>query len=91
MKSPSVSRQELRNQLLAGIETGDLELSDALKLARKVVLKSQVEYAKLVGVSKKIIADIELDKGNPTLVTLNKLFAPVGLTVGLKSRKPSKI
>lgn len=81
-------RKEKRNQLFEGVKSGKLSLEEALKLARKVVDKNQAEYAKLVGVSKKVIADFEVNKGNPTLATINKLFAPVGLKVGLINRGP---
>ena len=31
----------------------------------------------------KIVADIEVNKGNPTVATLNRLFGPIGFKVGL--------
>jgi predicted transcriptional regulator len=48
--------------------------------------KNQVQYAEMVGVSKKIIADFEIGKGNPTVGTLNRLFAPIGFKAGLVKR-----
>lgn len=88
MKKDLDKRNEWRAQLNNGLQDGSLELSQALKLLRKVMGKSQLEYANMIGVSKKIITDLELDKGNPTLSTLNRLFAPIGYKVGLikKSR-----
>jgi len=47
----------------------------------------QEDYARLVGVSKNIIADFEMNKGNSMLSTINKRFAPIGLEVGLIRRK----
>jgi DNA-binding XRE family transcriptional regulator len=88
MSEKIASRKEIRNQLFEGLKTGRLSLDEALKMARKVVDKNQADYAKLVGVSKKVIADFEVNKGNPTLATINKLFAPVGLKVGLIHRGP---
>jgi DNA-binding XRE family transcriptional regulator len=81
-------RKEWRTLLNEGLSDGSLELSQALRLLRKILDKNQVEYAKMVGVSKKIIADFEIGKGNPTIGTLNRLFAPIGFKAGLvkKSR-----
>lgn len=76
-------RQELNEKLLSG----NIELSTALKLIRKMLAKNQIEYAKMVGVSTKIIAELELGKGNPTLTTLNTVFAPIGYQIGLVPRK----
>jgi DNA-binding XRE family transcriptional regulator len=76
-------RRDLRNRLFNAIEEQSIDLRDALKMTRTVVGKNQAEYARLVGVSKKIIADLELGKGNPTIGTLNKLFAPIGIKIGL--------
>lgn len=88
MKEKSVSRNEMRRQLVSGVKSGNLPMNEALKLARKILDKNQSEYAKLVGVSKRIIANFEINKGNPTLETINKLFSPVGLAVGLVLRSP---
>lgn len=87
MKSNVELRKELRAQLNKGIESGDLELPEALVLLRKTLGKSQLDYAKLVGVSKKVISDFEVGKGNPTVETLNKIFAPLGLKIGLVSKR----
>ncbi|KPA09591.1 hypothetical protein MHK_010177 [Candidatus Magnetomorum sp. HK-1] len=46
-------------------------------------------YARMVGLSKKIITNFELGKGNPTLESLTKMFKPVGLEPGLKRIKRS--
>jgi DNA-binding XRE family transcriptional regulator len=86
MKLKISTRKQLRTQLFEDVNNGTISLNEALKIARKVLNKNQAEYANLVGVSKKVIADFEVNKGNPTLATINKLFSPVGLVVGLKNR-----
>lgn len=83
MKSDLEQRGQWRRQLHAGLVEGSLEIPEALKMLRKVLGKSQQDYALMVGVSKKVIADLELGKGNPTIATLNRLFAPLGFKVGL--------
>jgi len=81
-------RKQYRDELYQKIDENNIDLVEALKLTRKIVGKSQHDYAHMVGLSKKIITDFERGKGNPTLESLKKMFKPVGLTPGLKySRK----
>ncbi|MBT4763240.1 MAG: helix-turn-helix transcriptional regulator [Bdellovibrionaceae bacterium] len=87
MKPNIVLKKKWRAQLNQGVKDGSIDLPDALKLLRKIIGKSQLEYSQLVGVSKKVISDFEVKKGNPTVVTLNKIFAPIGLQVGLVSKR----
>ena len=84
MKVKKVNRSEVRELLFEGVRAEALSIAQALKMTRQIVSKNQAEYAKLVKVSKKIIADIESGKGNPTLSTLNRLFTPVGIEVSLR-------
>lgn len=83
MKKDLEKRSEWRAQLNKGIIEGSIDLPEALKLLRKTLGKSQIEYAEMVGVSKKVVVDFELGKGNPTITTLNRLFAPMGYKAGL--------
>ncbi|MCB0341150.1 MAG: helix-turn-helix transcriptional regulator [Pseudobdellovibrionaceae bacterium] len=87
MKSKKTTRKQLREELNQGVQSGELELPEALILLRKVLGKSQLEYAQMVGVSKKIISDFELGRGNPTISTLNKIFAPLGVEMGLVTKR----
>lgn len=87
MKLEPKSRNQLRTKLLQDIDNGQIEPPAALKILRQVLGKSQSDYAKLVGVSKKIISDFELGRGNPTVETMNKMFAPIGLEVGLARKR----
>lgn len=87
MKKDLKKQNEWRAQLNKGLLEGTLELPQTLKLLRKMLGKSQLEYADMVGVSKKIITDFELNRGNPTVATLNRLFAPIGFKVGLVKKE----
>ena len=51
---------------------------------RKIVGRTQVEYARLVGVSPRILKEIERGLGNPTLETLRKILRPFRLDVGVR-------
>jgi DNA-binding XRE family transcriptional regulator len=70
-----------RKEFYAAIETGELDLIQTIKWMRKIVGKSQIEFAKMIGIAPRIIMDIERGVGNPTLETLNKIGKPFGLTL----------
>lgn len=62
------------------------EARDAVRMMRKIAGRTQVEYARTVGVSPRILIELERGIGNPTLKTLAKILAPFGLEVGLRRR-----
>lgn len=76
-------RVALRDELFARIDRNDIGLVEAIKMMRKIAGRSQVDYAKLVGVSPRILIELERGIGNPTLRTLLKILAPFGLDIGL--------
>lgn len=86
MKHSIEQRKQYRDLLYQKIDENDIDLIEALKLTRKITGKSQQDYARMVGLSKKIITDFERGRGNPTLETLIKMFKPVGLVPGLWCR-----
>lgn len=66
------------------LETGALGWGEVVRVIRAGYLRmSRERFAKLVDVSVPALAQIEADTGNPTLQTLQRLVAPVGLQVGL--------
>lgn len=79
-------RQALRRELYERIDRGDITIIEAVKMMRKVADRTQIEYAKDVGVSPRILIELERGIGNPTMKTLAKIFAPFGLELGLKRR-----
>lgn len=70
-------RQQFYEQLIAG----ELSLPKASKRMRELINLDQDEFAKLVGVSPRTLKDFEAGRGNPTLVTLQKIAKPFGLNV----------
>jgi transcriptional regulator with XRE-family HTH domain len=80
------ARSALREELFDRVKAGDLDLVEAIRMMRKVAGKSQTEYAKLVGVSPRVLIDFERKVGNPTLATLEKLLRPFGLELTVKRR-----
>lgn len=80
----SQDRADLLNTVQHLVATGELTLGDAVRFLRAGFLrKTRPEFAKLLKVSEPALAQIESNKGNPTLDTLNRIFKPFGLRVGL--------
>ena len=79
-------------KLIEAIENNELSLGESVRRMRKISGLSQKAYAeRIVGIATRILAEIELDRGNPTAKTLNKIGRPFGYTVGFvpRARKQS--
>lgn len=71
-----------KESLYADIEAGMLTLGQATRRMRKIVNMTQTEYAvKVLKIYPRVLMEIERDRGNPTLETLQKIAAPFGLIV----------
>lgn len=79
-------RRALREELFAQIDAGEVSLVDAIKKMRKIAGKTQADYARLVGVSPRILIELERGIGNPTLKTLAKILAPFQLEITVRRR-----
>ena len=76
-------RDRLKRALIEAIENDELTLGEAVRRVRKITGMSQSAYAeRIIGISTRILAEIERDEGNPTVETLNKVGRPFGYTVG---------
>lgn len=54
---------------------------------RRITGLSQKDYAqRIVGIAPRILVEVELDKGNPTLDTLNKIGQPFDYVAGFAPR-----
>lgn len=86
-----LKRAALRDELYERVERGDVALVEAVKMMRKIAGRSQAEYARLVGVSPRVLIEFERGIGNPTVKTLQKLLAPFGLELTVRrSRRPGE-
>jgi len=83
-------RADLRDELYARVDAGDLTLVEAVKRMRKIAGRSQAEYARLVGVSPRVLIEFERGVGNPTVKTLHKLLAPFGLELTVRRGRAEK-
>ena len=81
------SVREQREEFDALTATTSLNLAESVKIMRKIAKKTQIEYAKWLGIARRIIIDIKNNKGNPTLCTLKKIAEPFGLDVFLGKKK----
>jgi len=73
-----------REQLIADLEAGVLDIPTAIRRMREAVYFTREEYAKITKVTPRALASIETGKGNPTLKTLRKLGKPYGLVLGFR-------
>lgn len=79
-----LERTSLRNAILAQLLKGELTQGQTLKKLRVEVLGlNQERYTQLVKVSRLTLSEIENDKGNYSVATLNQVFRPMGLEVGI--------
>ncbi|WP_163560305.1 helix-turn-helix domain-containing protein [Halomonas sp. NO4] len=67
---------------------GEISEGALLRTLRREVLRlSQEDYARLVGVSRRTLSDMERGKGNVSIEVMNRVFRPLGLRVGLVPRQ----
>jgi DNA-binding XRE family transcriptional regulator len=77
---------ERRQQLFDAIGNGELTIGQAVRRMRKIAGMSQKVYAhKIIGISPRVLTEIERDVANPTVETLNKIGRPFGYRVGFVS------
>ncbi len=77
-----------KRELIAAIENQDLSPGEAVRRMRKISGLNQKAYAeRIIGISPRILAEVERDEGNPTMETLNKMGRPFGYAVGFVPRR----
>ena len=83
----SLTPQEREDILLLCLQKViDAEMTEGQvlrKLRKEVLGMSQEEYAALVKVSRRTLSDIENDTGSQSIDTINSVFKPFGLRLGL--------
>lgn len=90
MRRKQLTREEMRAQkllLYEKIREGELTIGQATRMMRRITGLTQKEYAeKILGIFPRVLMDLEKDKGNPTLETLEKVAKPFGLIIGFVYR-----
>lgn len=79
---------ENRRTLAERASNGDLRLPDAVKEIRKGLGLTQEEFAKILSLTRRQIAEIEAGAANPTLETLTKIGRLFGFSVGFIPKRP---
>ncbi|HDS1734941.1 MULTISPECIES: helix-turn-helix transcriptional regulator [Pseudomonas] len=70
-----------------GIADGSLDLGAAVRRLRVEVAKmQQASFARMCKISVRTLIQIEQGEGNPTLKSLNAVFRPFGLQMGVVKR-----
>ena len=78
-------------QALQKMMIGELTQGQLLKRFRKELLRqNQSQFAGLVKISRRTLSDIENDRGDMTIETLNRAFGLFGLKLGLVPKSPAK-
>lgn len=62
-------------------------LSDTIKERRAQLKISQIDLAEMAGISLATVKDIERGKGNPSLQTVEKILAVLGMEVVYQLRQ----
>ncbi|MFP3850359.1 helix-turn-helix domain-containing protein [Pseudomonas sp. W5-01] len=76
---------ELRGQLL----DGTVSMGAAVKRLRtEITGLRQEQFARMCKISLRTLRQIEQDEGNPTVQTLNAVFRPFGMQVGIIPLRP---
>ena len=78
-----------KQALIKALQSGELSIGQAVKRMRQITGMNQKEYAKhIIGITPRILAEIERDQANPTVETLNKIGRPFGFSVGFVRKRP---
>lgn len=81
------ARGLLIDSVREGIADGSLELGAAVRRLRtEVAQMQQTQFAQMCKVSVRTLIQIEQGEGNPTLKSLNAVFKPFGLQIGVVRR-----
>lgn len=86
--------RERRNRMLDAAAAGELSLTDGVREMRAIAGMTQEEFALHRSVSARVIKALELNKGNPTVATLNRIGHFFGLEVAfvpVKKRMPATL
>lgn len=88
----SLDEQALRQRTLDDIreelQAGRLSLGAGVRrLRREITGLTQADFARMTRISLRTLRQLEQDEGNPTLATLQAVFRPFGLGLGVVSLK----
>ena len=81
------ARMLLIERVQQGIADGTLQMGEGVKRLRvEGARMHQSQYARMCKISVRTLIQIEQGEGNPTLKSLNAVFGPFGLQMGVVRR-----
>ncbi|SDQ01955.1 helix-turn-helix domain-containing protein [Ectopseudomonas guguanensis] len=84
-----LERNRVLNELQQQLASGEITMGAAVRRLRKEVTGlQQARFAQMCKLSVRALRQLELDEGNPTLQTLNSVFNPFGMQVGIVPKVP---
>ncbi|KRE99987.1 transcriptional regulator [Frateuria sp. Soil773] len=90
MSASLAERQALLAQLQAELLDGRTSIGAAVRRLRtELTGLRQDQFARMCRISLNTLQQLEYDQGNPTVRTLNAVFAPFGMRVGIVPRVPA--
>ena len=76
-------------ELMDAIDAGSLTIGQSVRAMRRISGMSQKEFShKIIGISTRVLAEIERDVANPTAESLNKIGRVFGYKIGFVRRSP---
>lgn len=84
-KASKIGDLELIEHLREALQRGAMGWADSCRFMRASHGLTQAQFAQQVGVSLKVIKELESGSGNPTLESLNRIAERFGMRVGLVS------
>ena len=86
-----IKTRENKELLFEALASGEITIGEATKRMRKIVGLTQKDYAeKVLKIYPRVLMEIEKDRGNPTLETLEKIGKPFGLKIGFVKKTLGK-
>lgn len=77
-------RQHKLDDIREGLQTGRLSLGTGVRrLRRDITGLTQADFARMARISLRTLRQLEQDESNPTLATLQAVFRPFGLGMGV--------
>lgn len=83
-----LERQHLLDDIRGQLASGELSMGGAVRRLRKEITGlPQDRFASMCRLSPRALRQLERDESNPTLETLNAVFGPFGMQVGIVPKR----
>jgi len=84
-----LERNRILNELQQQLACCEITIGGAVRRLRKEVTGlQQARFAQMCKLSLRALRQLELDESNPTVQTLNSVFNPFGMQVGIVPKTP---